>query len=137
MDITVECVWCNTKTEFNRFVRLHDECAYVINYIDVTNKLMKADQYGHKPSDHMIGLHIHGQIKMYASKLQKFEEHPKAIIYLIKRLNADTIKALKSTVTRLLHDDTNITINLTIINRDDYPKRGVLSNFDSVKFIDK
>ena len=137
MNITIECIWCNTKTEFNRFVRLHDESAYVINYIDVTNKLMKADRVGSKPSDHMVGLHIHGQIKMYSSKLQKFEEHPKSIIYLIKRLDKATVDALRSTFTRLLEDDAKISMNLTIINRDDYPKKGVLSKFDTVKFLEK
>lgn len=137
MDIKVECIWCNSKTEFNRFVRLHEDCAYVINYIEVTNKLTKADPYGNTPSDHMIGLHIHGQIKMYASKLQKFEKHPKTIIYLLKRLNKETAEALRSTLNNLLNDDHDISMNLTVINREDYPKRGVLSKFDAVKFLEK
>lgn len=137
MNITVECVWCNTKTEFNRFVRLHDECAYVINYIDVSNKLMKADETNRMPSDSLVGLHIHNQIKMYSSKLDKFDEHPKSVIYLINRLSKETVDALRGTFTRLLDDDTNIVMNLTVINRDDYPKRGVLSKFDNVKFIDR
>lgn len=137
MNITVECVWCNTKTEFNRFVRLHDECAYVINYIDVSNKLMKADETNRMPSDSLVGLHIHNQIKMYSSKLDKFDEHPKSVIYLINRLSKETVDALRDTFTRLLDDEANIVVNLTVINRDDYPKRGVLSKFDNVKFIDR
>ena len=137
MNITVECIWCNSKTEFNRFVRLYGDTAYVINYLEVTNKLTKADQFGKAPSDHMIGLHIHGQIKMYSSKLEKFDKHPKTIIYLLKRLNKETTDALRRTVTDLLDNEHDVSINLTVINRDDYPKRGVLSKFDSVKFLEK
>jgi len=137
MNITVECIWCNSKTEFNRFVRLYEDCAYVINYLEVTNKLTKADPFGKNPSDHMIGLHIHGQIKMYSSKLEKFEKHPKTIIYLLKRLNKETADALKKTVTDLLSEEHDLSMNLTVINRDDYPRRGVLSKFDSVKFLEK
>lgn len=137
MDIKIECIWCNSKTEFNRFVRMYGNCAYVINYIDVANKLTKADPYGNTPSDHMIGLHIHGQLKMYSSKLEKFDKHPKAIIYLLKRLNKETVDALRKIVVDLLDDEHEVKINLTVINRDDYPKRGVLSKFDSVKFLEK
>jgi hypothetical protein len=136
MDIIVECIWCNTKMEFNRFVRNHDENSYVINYIDISNKLMKADMSLKKPSDRMIGLHIHNQLKMYNSKLNKFDDHPKTIIYLIKRLNKDTINGLKDTLGNIL-EECNISMNLTVINRSDYPTRGVLSQFESVKFIDK
>lgn len=136
MDIIVECIWCNTKMEFNRFVRNHDDNSYVINYIDISNKLMKADMSSKKPSDRMIGLHIHNQLKMYNSKLNKFDDHPKTIIYLIKRLNKDTINGLKDTLGNIL-EECNISMNLTVINRSDYPTRGVLSQFESVKFIDK
>ena len=136
MNIKIECVWCNSKMEFNRFVRNYDDNAYVINYIDITNKLMKADSNSRTPSDRLIGLHIHNQLKMYNSKLNKFEHHPKAIIYLIKHLNKNTIAGLKNTLDYILEDH-DITIDLTVINRDDYPKKGVLSQFEAVKFIDK
>jgi len=136
MNIIVECIWCNTKMEFNRFVRNHDENSYVINYIDISNKLMKADVSCKKPSDRMIGLHIHNQLKMYNSKLNKFDNHPKTIVYLIKRLNKETINGLRSTLVDIL-EDCEITMNLTIISRTDYPTRGVLSQFEAVKFIDK
>lgn len=136
MDIKIECIWCNSKMEFNRFVRNYDDSAYVINYIDISNKLLKADPNAKTPSDRMIGLHIHNQLKMYNSKLAKFENHPKAIIYLIKHLNKNTIIGLKSTLERILEEH-DLTVDLTIINREDYPKRGVLSQFESVKFIDK
>lgn len=136
MNIKIECVWCNTKSEFNKFVRLHDDFTYVINHIDVAKKLMKDDDSGRNPSDHLIGLHIHNQLKMYNSKLDKFDNHPKTIIYLIKRLDKETAGNLKQTLNKILSTN-DIEYNLNIINRDDYPKRGVLSNFDYVKFIDK
>ena len=54
----------------------------------------------------------------------------------IKRLNKETINGLKSTLVDIL-EDCEITMNLTIISRTDYPTRGVLSQFEAVKFIDK
>ena len=108
----------------------------MINHIDVAKKLMKDDDSGRNPSDHLIGLHIHNQLKMYNSKLDKFDNHPKTIIYLIKRLDKETAGNLKQTLNKILSTN-DIEYNLNIINRDDYPKRGVLSNFDYVKFIDK
>lgn len=134
--IKIECVWCNTKTEFNRFIRLNDDRSYVINYLEVHNKIMKADPHGRPPTNRMIGLHIHNQIKMYSSKLEKFENHPQTIIYLIKNLNKDTAIGLKKTLESLIEGH-EILMNLTIINRDDLPRKGVLSLFESVKFIDK
>ena len=136
MDIKIECVWCNTKSEFNKFVRLYDDTNYVINYIDVSKKLKKNDNSDRNPSDHLIGLHIHNQLKMYNSKLYKFDAHPKTIIYLIKRLDKQTAEGLRKTLDRVLTTD-SIEYNLNIIKRDDYTKRGVLSYFDHVKFIDK
>ena len=100
--IKIECVWCNTKTEFNRFIRLNDDRSYVINYLEVHNKIMKADPHGRPPTNRMIGLHIHNQIKMYSSKLEKFENHPQTIIYLIKNLNKDTAIGLKKTLELLI-----------------------------------
>jgi hypothetical protein len=136
MNIKIECVWCNTKSEFNKFVRTYDDISYVINHVDVAKKIKKNNDSDRIPSDNLIGLHIHNQLKMYNSKLYKFDNHPKTIIYLIKRLDKQTAEGLKSTLNRVLITD-SIEYNLNIINRDDYTKRGVLSYFDHVKFIDK
>lgn len=135
MNIKVECIWCNSKMEFNRYVRNYAEATYTINYIDISNKIMKADESIKKPSDRLIGLHIHNQLKMYNSKLDKFENHPKVIVYLIKNLTKQTISALRGTLDKML-DEHEIAIDLTVINRTDFPGKGVLSQFGSVKFID-
>lgn len=121
--------------EFNRYVRNYAEATYTINYIDISNKIMKADESIKKPSDRLIGLHIHNQLKMYNSKLDKFENHPKVIVYLIKNLTKQTISALRGTLDKML-DEHEIAIDLTVINRTDFPGKGVLSQFGSVKFID-
>lgn len=135
MNIKIECIWCNSKMEFNRYVRNYGAPSYTINYIDISNKLMKADKSIRKPSDRLIGLHIHSQLKMYNSKLDKFENHPKVIVYLIKNLNKQTISGLRSTLDNVLESH-EIDIDLTVINRTDFPTKGVLSQFGSVKFID-
>jgi len=58
------------------------------------------------------------------------------VIYLIKHLNKNTVTGLKSTLEYILEEH-DLTVDLTVINRDDFPKKGVLSQFESVKFIDK
>ena len=53
---------------------------------------------------------------------------------MFKDLNTDTVSNFKSFIEHIT--DAHVELDLVIINRCDYPKRGVLSKFDSVRFID-
>ena len=58
-----------------------------------------------------------------------------SIAYMFKELDTRSVLGFKDFIEDLVQDR-DISLDLTIINRCDYPKRGVLSRFDNVKFID-
>lgn len=136
MIVKLECVWCNNKAEFNRHLRLNGDGACSINYMDIINKLVKADPYGSTPNDKVIGLHLLSALENIFTGLEEGSKEVK-IIYMIKNLNENTTEGLFDVINELSPENSRIGTKLVIINRTDYPKKGVLSKFDVVKFIDK
>jgi len=143
MVLKVECIWCNTKTEFNRYVRQNGENSYIISYLDIIDKLTKADPYGENPNDKVVGLHLHSAMNNIINKINVLEESNELssgnykLIYLLKNLTSDTAQGIQETLENIKPDDCRMPMKLVIINRTDYPKKGVLSRFDTVKFIDR
>mgnify|MGYP000595595249 FL=1 len=131
MILKVEGVWCKTRTEFERLSKSNDY-DLAVSYFDVFNRLVKSDPYSEEPSDLIISLYIR---KMISKAIENKEEsaHVK-MIYMFKDLDSDTVVNFKSFVEQIT--DSPCELDLVIVNRCDYPKRGVLSKFDSVKFID-
>lgn len=135
MTIKLECIWCNTRTEFNKYTRLNGEGAHVINYTDIVSKLLKADPYGLEPNHRVIGLHLHNELINYVNAVEEGSK-PNRLIYMLKNLTPDTVDGLFGAIQDLL-DEPKLCTKLVIINRTDYPRKGVLSKFETVKFIDK
>lgn len=135
MTIRLECVWCTTRTEFNRYNRLDGEGAHVINYMDIVTKLSKADPYSSEPSRKIVGLHLRNALQNYVSGVQAGSNSSR-LIYVLKNLTPDTVDGVFESV-QGMSDELKLCTKLVIINRVDYPKKGVLSRFDVVKFIDK
>ncbi len=137
MELIIDCVWCSTRKDFMKFTKTCEEYTNVIDYFAISNKLSKSDINGQEPTDSVIGLYI---MKRLQQCLREDEEclddtiELKKILYLIKNLKSTNILALKELIASLYKD--KYSFNLIIINRDDFPKKGVLSLFDSVKFID-
>jgi hypothetical protein len=131
MTLRVEGVWCKTRTEFDRLTRSSDY-DLVVSYFDVYNRLIKSDPYSEEPSDTIISLYIHRMI----SKLlvDKAEAEELKIAYLFKNLNRDIVVNFKDFINELSGEP--FEMNLIIVNRSDYPKRGVLSKFDNVRFVE-
>ena len=77
-----------------------------------------------------LGIIIHNNLSEEGAK--EFR-----LIYMLKNLTADTTAGLFSVIDDLSPEDSKFCTKLVIINRTDYPRKGVLSNFDVVKFIDK
>jgi hypothetical protein len=128
MNLKIDGIWCKTKTEFNRHVKEEDYDA-IINYSDIYSRLLKSDPYGNEPSDIIVTLHIE---KMFRCLLEKESEEHRAA-YLFKTLNQETVENFRDFISILSE---SYQLDLTIINRCDYPEIGVLSKFDNVKFID-
>jgi hypothetical protein len=64
----------------------------------------------------------------------KAEEETVKIAYLFKTLNRDIVMNFKDFIEELSGQP--FEMNLIIVNRSDYPKRGVLTKFDNVRFIE-
>lgn len=131
MILKVEGVWCKTRTEFERLSK-SDNYDLVVSYFDVFNRLVKSDPYNEEPSDLIISLYIR---KMISKVIENNGDssHIK-MIYMFKDLDSNTVVNFKSFIEQII--DSPCELNLVIVNRCDYPKKGVLSKFDSVKFID-
>ena len=56
-EITIECVWCNSRKEFNKFCR-NNPGETVIDFYSIRNKLVKSDPYDTEPHRSVIGLAI-------------------------------------------------------------------------------
>jgi hypothetical protein len=127
-EITIECVWCNSRKEFNKFCR-NNPGETVIDFYSIRNKLVKSDPYDTEPHRSVIGLAIRDSFINVLNKNADLEK----IIYLFKNLDAETIDNFKLFLQETIEPAASL--NLTVINRDDYPK-GVLKRFESVKIID-
>jgi hypothetical protein len=131
MTLKVEGVWCKTRTEFDRLSKSNNY-DLAVSYFDVFNRLVKSDPYSEEPSDVIISLYIR---RMITKALEnKADEDQIKMIYMFKNLDSDTVSNFKSFIEQIT--DAPFTIDLVIVNRCDYPKIGVLSKFDNVRFID-
>jgi len=127
----IDCIWCKTRSEFDRYVK-SENYDLVISYSDIYGRLLKSDPYGNEPSDVIISLYIEKMLRTLFESEQCCDEH--RLVYLLKNLDQETISNFKEFVSSMT--DESYEVGLTIINRCDYPKKGVLSKFDNVRFID-
>jgi hypothetical protein len=133
MNFKIEGVWCKTRTEFDKLYRSngHD---LAISYSDIYNRLMKSDPYNEEPSDVIITLYIRKMIMRALQNKIENEADDFSIAYMFNNLDQDSVAGVHDFMSELFESE--VELNLTVINRSDYPKQGVLSKFDNVKFID-
>lgn len=133
MIFKIEGVWCKTRTEFDKLYKSngHD---LAISYTDIYNRLVKSDPYNEEPSDIIITLYIRKMIKKALNSKLESGSNEFTITYMFNNLNQDSVDGVYDFMTDLF--ESKVELNLTVINRSDYPKHGVLSKFDNVKFID-
>jgi|TARA_B110000908_G_C10056391_1_gene358571 hypothetical protein len=133
MTLKIEGVWCKTRTEFEKLAK-SGNYDLTISYFDIVNRLVKSDPYSEEPSDVIVSLYIRKLIKkLINDNIEKENEHAK-LLYMFKNLDSDAILNFKDFISDLTGEPFDI--DLIIINRCDYPKKGVLSKFDNVRFID-
>lgn len=133
MKLHVEGVWCKTRTEFERLAKSGDY-DLIVSYFDIFNRLIKSDPYSKEPSDIIVSLYIRKLIQRLIDDAIESEKDQAKILYMFKTLDGDSVLGFKEFVNDLFEDPFDL--DLIIINRCDYPKRGVLSKFDNVRFID-
>lgn len=131
MILKIEGVWCRTRSEFDKLSKLNGY-DLSISYIDVFNRLVKSDPYNKEPSDLIISLYIRKMINK-AIKRKEEEEFLK-VIYMFRDLNSETVDNFKGFIEQIT--DSPCDLDLVVINGKECPKKGVLSQFDNVRFID-
>lgn len=125
----VECVWCSSKREFNKFIRDIDrKSTKVIDHVSIKNKLMKADPYTKEPNDSIIGLTIMSEIKRFL-----LDDRFNLLIYQFKNLDETTVFNFISYIKD--QSESTVEFSLVIIGRDDYPQSGVLEQFESINVL--
>jgi hypothetical protein len=133
MTLKIEGVWCKTRTEFEKLAK-SGNYDLTISYFDIVNRLVKSDPYSEEPSDVIVSLYIRKLIKkLINDNIEKENENAK-LLYMFKNLDGPAVLNFKDFIGDLTGEPFDI--DLIIINRCDYPKRGVLSKFDNVRFID-
>lgn len=130
MIIKLAGVWCKSKNDFDSYVK-SGNYDLSISYLEIYTRLLKNDPGYNEPSDTIISLYIQNLFTGIDSKFQDKEEIN--IAFLFKNLDSETVCNLKEFILSLFPV---LEIELVVINREDYPKKGVLNLFDSVKFID-
>jgi hypothetical protein len=140
MELIIDCVWCLNRKDFIKFNKsMCEEYTYVIDYHAIATKLSKSDIKGEEPGDSVIGLHI---MKSFNNSLNKFKElheneediHEMKILYLLKHLDQETVSSIQKFIANS-HGKEYI-FNLVVLNREDLPKRSILTSFNNVRFID-
>lgn len=130
-NLVVECVWYQSKRDFNRFIRaIEDPEVYIIDYMLIKNKLIKADPNNVEPSDSVIGVNI---ITMVRNALDSQNTSINTIVYSFKNLNIETVSNFKDLVSK--YTDREWTVTLNVLNMNKIPSKHVLNKFDLVKFV--
>jgi len=133
MNFKVEGIWCRTKTDFEKLYRSNGY-DLAVSYSDIHSRLMKSDPYNKEPSDLIISLYIRKMVKRAINHKLESDGDGLRIIYMFNTLDQDSVTGLINFMSELFNS--KFELNLIIINRDDYPKKGVLSKFNNVRFIE-
>ena len=130
MTLRIAGIWCKTRQEFDKHTKNKDY-DLVISHNDIYNRLLKSDPNDAEPSDTIISLYIQRLFRTIPTKFDSLDHMN--VAFLFKHLDKETVLNFKGFI-----EDSfpNYQIDLVIIDRCDFPKKGVLSLFDSVKFID-
>ncbi len=131
MTLQIEGVWCKTRTEFEKLAK-SGNYDLTISYFDIVNRLVKSDPYSEEPSDVIVSLYIRKLIKKLIN--DNVENENAKLLYMFKNLDGSAVLKFKDVISDLT--GAPFDIDLVIINRCDYPQKGVLSKFDNVRFID-
>jgi len=145
MNLKVECIWCKTKTDFNRFAREtkksddYDKFKnQIISYNEIGDRLSKSDPYGNTPSETLVALHIQKLIRNLVNKNRRVEEEKEEdqtakVTYLLKNLNQENVLNFKNFINEIAD---GVEFDLVVINREDKLDPKVLSKFDNVRIVD-
>lgn len=124
---SIDCIWCESKREFNKYVRIEsDKSTTQVDYISIITKLVKSDFHDVEPHPFIIGM----AIKNVLNNVRK-KQNSDRIIYLLKNLDVETVSNFKSLVFEMFEDLEDV--NLVAINIDEEIDEDVLDLFSNYK----
>ena len=85
-----------------------------------------------EPSNIIISIYIRKTIQKVLRDLEEKEDIK--ILYMFKSLSTETVTGFREFINTLVDEDCEL--DLLVVNRCDFPKTGVLSKFDNVRFLD-
>ena len=130
-NLSIECVWCPSRREFNRFIRnTEKDMVKIIDHVSIKNKLIKSDPYGQDPSNSIIGLTIVNEITRC---LRSDTMNVNRVIYLFKTLDFEIVTNFKELV--YSNSEREYSISLTLINTREKIEERISVLFDSVNTI--
>lgn len=130
-NLSIECVWCPSRREFNRFIRnTEKDSVKVIDHVSIKNKLIKSDPYGQDPSNSIIGLTIVNEITRC---LRSDSMNVNRVIYLFKTLDFEIVNNFKNIVES--NSEREYSISLIVINTKEKIEERIITLFDSVNTI--
>lgn len=131
MNLKIEGVWCKTRTEFDKLSK-GGNYDLTVSYYDIFNRLVKSDPDNAEPSNIIISIYIRKAIE---KAIMDLDGQPEVkILYMFKTLSAETVSNFRLFVNEMVENECEL--DLLVVNRCDFPKTGVLSKFDNVRFLD-
>lgn len=130
-NLTIECVWCPSRREFNKFIKDIDKLSTkVIDHASIKNKLIKADPYGQEPCDSVVGLSIISEI---TRQLHIDNIAVNRVIYLFKNLEFEVATNFKNLIDSQTGREHIIV--LTIIHNNVQVDKRIIDLFNTVNII--
>lgn len=130
-NLTIECVWCPSRREFNKFIKDIDKLSTkVIDHASIKNKLIKADPYGQEPCDSVVGLSIISEI---TRQLHVDNINVNRVIYLFKNLEFEVVTNFKNLIDSQTGREHIIV--LTIIHNNVQVDKRIIDLFNTVNII--
>lgn len=111
----IDFIVCNNKREFNKYSRTYGgKNSVTIDYITITNKLIKSNFHESAPHPIVIGVAIKTAFTNVFNKTDYGR-----IIYMVKDLDFELVKNFKGMIVDILGGDININYGLVYINNEE------------------
>ena len=111
----IDFIVCNNKREFNKYARTYgDKNSTTIDYITITNKLIKSNFHESIPHPVVIGVAIK---TAFVNVFNKTEYD--RVIYMVKDLDSELVDNFKGMILEIIDEDVYVNYGLVYINNNE------------------
>tara|TARA_B100000519_G_scaffold184485_1_gene178947 strand:- start:218 stop:619 length:402 start_codon:yes stop_codon:yes gene_type:complete len=127
----IDLIVCNNKREFNKYSRTYGgKNSITVDYISITNKLIKSNFHETTPHPVVIGVAIKTAFRNIFNKATNDR-----IIYMLRDLDLELINNFKGMILDIIDDGVLVDYNLVYINNDENEDvHCEFNNIDNIKF---